>query len=1452
MKKRIPQWFLRTRSPAALSAPPASEHAPWSGVNQTPSSPPPSGWRKWGSNLALKTASLAATVFLAAGLGNSQAATGSEALLNRGFESGTTPWVGAYWGGAFERIAGTPELPAHSGSYLMRLSGDVTDGFFTVTAQGIGAAGNGTFPIPAGAVMHAGAWFKVPDASPEKPCEVRVRPRCNSGVGLTIAAVLTTPDWTFVGDNGTGAGVTMPANDWLDFRLYGPDGGRDVYVDDCQCLVDAPALIGTLALGDAANPTGTTITLQDPFGVAIGSKVIDNPAGTYLFQVANGNYTVAASKFGYAANSASVTMAGADVSVQLITLAKIDVAAVSGKVTDGGSGVAGIVVRASRTANPSQFTESAPTVTDGSYSLLVEADNEYELSVTSGLPMGRIVATVPDPFTPADATPVTGKNITLGKGPLVYTFDAGTLQGWTDMGGGTHRVVSRTGGDMGAGQTLPNYAGIDNWDARDTSTSTLWLRSPAFVLDAEGDLTFWMAGGTGGGIGMLPANDAAVPTGQGATGNGFLGVALRDDTTGNFVLKASRSGSGGNWLQSVFTAAQLAEVTIPGREYTLDFIDTTSGGWGWICLDSISIPGAPGVPPVYTTISGTVADSGEGVAVHAGSLTGMTLSDGTYTITNAVVGRSYTLTLTSLPAGKVVDTAPAAFTAVETSNPNKNFTLKTDPDNDPNLLFSARSSAYTGSGNWATAYPLGAALNRLNTPGTTSINSQNWIVNQRGAGGDDGFELSGIPGVATGVDIAGASIVVAVRPVYPVGLGGEPRGEIVSLYYNGLVLAADHDTGEVMIARKAWDWRRTGYIMPNGQITVLSLVVQLDGACKLYANGVDVWTGAAIGTDSFARLQGTDTGWMTRIGVGRNPWDGWSSFNGNVGDVAVYKVALDDTKRAALETALMAKYGSSVNFTITASAGAGGTITPSGSVTVPQNSDKTFTVTPEKYFDVTSVLLDGATEVVTSPNAASYTLANVTANGSLAASFTEWSPTFITGKVALSTGTGVAGIAVTAAGGREPYKALSSDGSVDPLGTFSIRINPGVTYTVTATKPGWTITPASFTAGIGDLVNKNFVATYVGPKQLVHLTVSPGFTDDAPLTSWPNEGTLGGQFVADGGWDTVAPVTRASIGGKKAVEFNGNKMLLSSTASSNDKILAPGSITGPGSNFTVVAKLYDDGAGQNDPWEQFFLAWSRRNGPDGTCASFGYGKGWWGAIGGWGWGDTNYGALYPGTDRSVAPAWGQWNAVAMTSDGTTVTIYYNGVAVNTVAKTLNWHSNMPISLGSQFWGDNGEGRDIPFGGAMTELMIYDMALSAEEIAALSAFADPNDTDADGLPDAWEMSMVGNLTSLTRTGDFDRDGTSDNAEYRLGLIPNNGSSMFKVTIVRHPATGDVTLTWPSQMGLKFTVQWTQDLSMPNPWQDLATLTDTDGGTTETFTDTGIIGERTLFYRVALKP
>ncbi|MBI2100713.1 MAG: right-handed parallel beta-helix repeat-containing protein [Candidatus Vogelbacteria bacterium] len=70
-------------------------------------------------------------------------------------------------------------------------------------------------------------------------------------------------------------------------------------------------------------------------------------------------------------------------------------------------------------------------------------------------------------------------------------------------------------------------------------------------------------------------------------------------------------------------------------------------------------------------------------------------------------------------------------------------------------------------------------------------------------------------------------------------------------------------------------------------------------------------------------------------------------------------------------------------YTITATAGSGGTITPSGSVTVSAGSSQTFTITPNTGYQIASVLVNG-----TSVGAvASYTFSNVQANQTISASF---------------------------------------------------------------------------------------------------------------------------------------------------------------------------------------------------------------------------------------------------------------------------------------------------------------------------------------------------------------------------------------------------------------------------------------------------------------------------------
>jgi uncharacterized repeat protein (TIGR02543 family) len=71
-------------------------------------------------------------------------------------------------------------------------------------------------------------------------------------------------------------------------------------------------------------------------------------------------------------------------------------------------------------------------------------------------------------------------------------------------------------------------------------------------------------------------------------------------------------------------------------------------------------------------------------------------------------------------------------------------------------------------------------------------------------------------------------------------------------------------------------------------------------------------------------------------------------------------------------------------WTITATAGANGSITPSGSVLVPNATDTTFFVSPNVGYVVANVLVDGGSVGAVS----SYTFTNVTADHTIAASFT--------------------------------------------------------------------------------------------------------------------------------------------------------------------------------------------------------------------------------------------------------------------------------------------------------------------------------------------------------------------------------------------------------------------------------------------------------------------------------
>ena len=131
----------------------------------------------------------------------------------------------------------------------------------------------------------------------------------------------------------------------------------------------------------------------------------------------------------------------------------------------------------------------------------------------------------------------------------------------------------------------------------------------------------------------------------------------------------------------------------------------------------------------------------------------------------------------------------------------------------------------------------------------------------------------------------------------------------------------------------------------------------------------------------------------------------------------------------------------------------------------------------------------------------------------------------------------------------------------------------------------------------------------------------------------------------------------------------------------------------------------------------------------------------------------------------------------------------------------------------------------------------------EATGVLTRLSVSNDTDSDGMTDTWETTYFGGL-GQTATGDFDGDGTNNLTEFRLGLIPNNGSSSFSVT---RSAAG--LLTWPSATGLTFTVQRSTTLAAGS-WTTITTVSGTAG--TASYTDPSPPAGGKAFYKISLEP
>lgn len=176
-------------------------------------------------------------------------------------------------------------------------------------------------------------------------------------------------------------------------------------------------------------------------------------------------------------------------------------------------------------------------------------------------------------------------------------------------------------------------------------------------------------------------------------------------------------------------------------------------------------------------------------------------------------------------------------------------------------------------------------------------------------------------------------------------------------------------------------------------------------------------------------------------------------------------------------------------FTITASAGSGGTITSPGVTVLDPGASKSYVITPDPGKSVLDVLVDG---ISVGPVTA-YTFTNLAANHTIAASF-----------AVLYT------IDATAGAG----------GAISPFGV--IRYSPGVTqaYTITA-NPGYSVTQV-----LVDGVSQGAITSYTFSNVSAGHTIYASFTATNPIVASAGSG----EFAAMAGFNTPDRATGVAGG----------------------------------------------------------------------------------------------------------------------------------------------------------------------------------------------------------------------------------------------------------------------------------------------------------------------------------
>jgi len=255
------------------------------------------------------------------------------------------------------------------------------------------------------------------------------------------------------------------------------------------------------------------------------------------------------------------------------------------------------------------------------------------------------------------------------------------------------------------------------------------------------------------------------------------------------------------------------------------------------------------------------------------------------------------------------------------------------------------------------------------------------------------------------------------------------------------------------------------------------------------------WKGGTIGGTSFTITASAGSGGSISPSGNVNVSQGANqtfSITANSG-FSISSVTVDGANQGAISsytfsnvqanhTISAAFSQNTTNFTITASAGSGGSISPSGAVSVAQGASKTFSITANSGFSISSVTVDGANQGAIS----SYTFSNVQANHTISAAFSQNTTNFT----------------ITASAG--------SGGSISPSGAVSVAQGASKTFTITANS-GFSISSVTV-----DGANQGAISSYTFSNVQANHTIAAAFSQNTTQFSITASAGSGGSISPSG------------------------------------------------------------------------------------------------------------------------------------------------------------------------------------------------------------------------------------------------------------------------------------------------------------------------------------------------